>query len=439
MKRTMIELLLLASVTVTGAVAQQINCASSRKLVCEFPFATGQFANDTALGATSNGVSSAQQLASSIDVGIATQVSQLPIASASAGTVEIYKGGIYQTLSNLGPILTDRAQTVGRHKFFLGFTAGQFVFTDIDGISLGKLPFGWAASAYVNNNGTSTLLTNTYTSEDTLLHFKIDQFIAVGTYGITKHFDLSAIVPIEYVSLSASTYGSSSTVVNANGAVVLGPYSNASTYASGTASGIGDVIFNGKQTVWVGGSERATVSAAMNVRVPTGDDLNYLGSGSWGFNPYIVYSYLATVSPHAKLGYQWNTATELNPNYVVSPSTGSLTYSGNLHLPGGVQYDVGADWAAAKRLTIAGDLLGSQFLNTPRLIPTTTLVSTTSTPIKLNTSVTGNSSYTINNVSAGFKINPIGNLVLDGNVLFQLNNNGLRSRPTPLIGISYKF
>jgi hypothetical protein len=53
--------------------------------------------------------------------------------------------------------------------------------------------------------------------------------------------------------------------------------------------------------------------------------------------------------------------------------------------------------------------------------------------------VTGNSSYTINNLSAGLKINPVRELVFSGNVLFQLNNVGLRSRPTPLIGISYKF
>jgi len=438
MKRPVITLLLLASFTTASAMAQ-INCASgsaSHKLVCEFPFATGQFANDTALGtANTGGVSSAQLLASSIDIGIATQVSQLPLASASAGTVEVYKAGVPETFNNLGPILTDRAQTVGRHRFFLGTSASQFVFTDIDGTSLNKLPFAWSATAYVP--GTSIVATNTYTTEQTLLHFKIDQFIAVATYGFTNRFDVSAIVPAEIVSLSASTYNSNSYIVNANGALVLGPYSNTPTYASGSASGVGDVTINAKQSLWSG--EHATVSAAMSVRIPTGDDRNYLGSGSWGFNPYVVYSYLAKVSPHARIGYQWNTNTELNPSYVTSSSTGALTYNGNLSLPGGAQYDVGADWAAAKHLTIAGDLLGSQFLNTPRLIPTTTTISTTTSTISLNTSVTGNSSYTINNASVGFKVNPFRDLVLAANVLIQVNNNGLRSRPTPLVGISYKF
>jgi hypothetical protein len=432
MKRTAFKLLLLASISASSAVAQ-INCASgpaSSKLVCEFPFAAIQLAEGSAVGTSSNGISSAQLLASSINIGIATQVSQLPLASASAGTVEVYKAGVPETFNNLGPILTDRAQTIGKHKFFMGVTASQFVFTDIDGTSLNKLPFAFAATAYVP--GTQTVASTTYTTENTLLHFKIDQFIAVATFGFTNKFDFTAVVPTEYVTLSATTNNSNSYVVNADGTLILGPYSNPTTYAAGTASGIGDITFNGKESLWSG--EHATVAAAMSVRVPTGDDLNFLGSGAWGFNPYVIYSYLAKVSPHAKIGYQWNTSTDLNPNY-----TSDGTVNGNLSLPGGVQYDVGADWAAAKHLTLAGDLLGNQFLNTPRLVPTTTTITTTSGTIPLNTSVTGNSSYTINNASAGLKIAAIRDLVLSGNVLIQINNNGLHSRPTPLVGLSYKF
>lgn len=430
MKRHSLLLLLLASVSSVGAMGQ-INCSSgaaAQKLVCEFPFATGLFRNDSALGVgngTSGATLNAQQLASSINIGIATQVSQLPLASASAGTVEVYKAGVPETFNNLGPILTDRAQTVGRHRFFLGFTASQFVFTDIDGTSLNSLPFSYAATALNPSNG--AVLSTTYTTESTKLQFKIDQFIAVGTFGLTNRIDMSVVVPTEYVSLGATTYNSQSYIVNANNVLVFGPYSNPQTYTSGTASGVGDITVNGKGELWTG--EHATVSAAMNVRIPSGDDLNYLGSGAWGFNPYIVYSYLGKVSPHAKFGYQWNTSTELN-----NPT---FTAGGNLSLPGGMQYDLGADWAVAKRLTVAGDILGNQFLNTPRLISTQTTI--TGLPKPLATSIAGNSTYSLNNASAGFKLNPFRDLVLSANVLFQINDNGLRSRPTPLVGISYKF
>lgn len=409
----------------------QIDCLNgpaSQKLVCEFPFSTGLFRNDSALGGSSglsSGALGAYQVAQAINIGIATQVSQLPLATASAGAVVVYHAGVPETFNNLGPILTDRAQTVGKHRFYMGFAASQFVFTDVDGFSLKSLPFAYVATAY--QPGTSTVVSNTYTTELTNLRFKIDQFLALATYGITNRVDMSVIVPVEYVSIGASTRNSTSYTVNASNQLVLGPYSNPDSYSAGTASGVGDITVNGKGVLWEG--ERATVAVGMNLRVPNGDDRNLLGSGAWGMSPYVVYSYLGKISPHAKLGYEWNTTTELN-----NP-TGAA--GGNKTLPGGMNYDFGADWAMSRKVTLAADVLGSQFLNTPELLEGTVTVSGVSTPLPASGS--GITSYTINNASVGVKWNPYRNLVLSANGLIQINNTGLHSRPTPLVGISYKF
>lgn len=427
--------IVLFTILCSAAAMGQIDCLSgsaAQKLVCEFPFSTGLFRNDTALGGTTSGIGSgalgAYQVAQAINIGIATQVSQLPLASASAGAVVVYHAGVPETFNNLGPILTDRAQTVGKHRLYIGFTASQFVFTDADGLSLKTLPFAFVATAY--QPGTSTVVSNTYTTEQTNLRFKVDQFTSIATYGLTNRVDMSVIVPVEYVSLGAATTHSTSYTVNSSNQVVEGPYSNPDSYSSGTASGVGDIVVNGKGELWQG--ERGTVAVGMNLRTPTGDDRNLLGSGAWGFTPYLVYSYLAKISPHAKVGYEWNTKTELN-----NPTGKS---DGNKVLPGGMQYDVGADWALNRKLTLAGDLLGSQFLNTPELLEGTVTVQTQgSAPLVLPASGSGITSYTINNASVGFKYNPARNLVLSVNGLFQINNTGLRSRPTPLVGISYKF
>ena len=414
-----------------SAAMGQINCLNgpaSQKLVCEFPFSTGLFRNDTSLGGStglSAGALGAYQVAQAINIGIATQVSQLPLATASAGAVVVYHAGVPETFNNLGPILTDRAQTVGKHRFYLGAAASQFVFTDVDGFSLKSLPFAFEATAY--QPGTTTVVSNTYTTEQTNLRFKIDQFLALATYGITNRVDMSVIVPVEYVSLGAATQHSTSYTVNSSNQLVLGPYSNPDSYSAGTASGVGDITINGKGQIWSG--ERASFAVGMNLRVPNGDDRNLLGSGAWGMSPYLVYSYLGKISPHAKLGFQWNTATELN-----NPTGKS---GGNKTLPGGMQYDLGADWAMSRRVTLAADILGSQFLNTPQLLEGTVTVSGVSTPLPASGS--GITSYTINNASVGMKWNPYRNLVLSANGLIQVNNTGLRSRPTPLVGVSYKF
>ena len=422
MKRPTFQLLLLAALSTSAAMGQttpQINCSTgstARKLVCEFPFSTGGLAAGT----------TATETATAINTGIATQVSQLPLASASAGTVEVFKGGVYETFNNLGPILTDRAQVVGKGKVFIGFTGSQYVFTNIDGISLGNLPFAYTQVGY---SPSGNPISTQYTSETTSLAFRMDQFVGVATVGLSKRIDVTVIVPVERVSLGATSSNSVSYIQNAGSPTAVGPISNPSIYTAGSASGVGDITFNGKTVLQSG--ERATFSAGFTVRTPTGDDRNLLGSGSWGFDPYVIYSYLARVSPHAKFGYQWNTKSELN-----NPTD---TLGENRSLPGGMNYDIGADWAAARRLTLAGDLLGNQYLNTPVYLRSQASVPTTTGTIQLPSSTIGNSSYTINDLSAGLKINAFQELVLSGNVLFQLNNNGLRSRPTPLVGISYKF
>ncbi len=432
MKRSIPQLLLLATVACASAMGQ-INCASgpaSQKLVCQFPFSTGALSNSSALNNTA-AAQTAVAVATSLNIAMASQVSQLPVASASAGTVVVYKGGAPETFNNLGPILNDRGQTIGKGKVFIGFSASQYVFNDIDSNSLGSLPFAYSRAAYNTSNG--ALQSTTYTYETLKLSFKLNQFVGIATVGLTNRIDVSAIIPWERVSLGAAVSPSTNWVVNAsNNQLAFPSYTQPGAYSYGTANGVGDAIFNVKSQLANG--ERASVSAELNVRTPTGDDLNFLGSGAWGFNPYLVYSYLAKVSPHAKIGYQWNTKTELN-----NP-TG--TAGGNQALPGGFQYDFGADWAMTRRVTVAGDVLGSQFLNTPAIssslvtIPDVTLTPGQAAP---ETSTPITSSYSINNVSAGLKFSPAGSLVLSGNVLIQLNNSGLHIRPTPLVGISYKF
>ncbi|MGH9606154.1 MAG: transporter [Terracidiphilus sp.] len=431
MKRRTMCLLLLAALSSSGAMGQ-INCgggSASVKLVCEFPFSTGVLTNATSLGGTNTAATNAIKLATTLNVAIATQASQLPLATASAGVVLVYRNGVPETFNNLGPILTDRAQTIGKGKVFIGFTASQFVFTDIDGASLNNLPFAYSQVAYAPGS-TTQVVSTTYTTESTSLAFRADQLVGVGTIGLTKRMDFTVIVPIERVSLGATTLHSQSYVVDASNNQAFGPVSNPQTYTNGTASGVGDIVFNVKSVLQ--SDEHAAFSAGFNLRTPTGDELNFLGSGAWGFNPYLVYTYLAKVSPHAKVGYQWNTDSDLN-----NPT---LTPNGNQALPGGMQYDIGADWAMQRHWTLAADLLGNQFLNTPRLVPGAIVnITTASSTLSLATSTSGNSSYSINNVSTGVKWNPAGNLVISANVLTQINNNGLRSRPTPLVGISYKF
>jgi hypothetical protein len=90
-----------------------------------------------------------------------------------------------------------------------------------------------------------------------------------------------------------------------------------------------------------------------------------LGSGAYGFDPYVSLSYQAgRWSPHGRLGYQFNTSTVLAPTYNAAGD-----FTGNQTLPGGFQYDVGADVVLFKKVstTFAGDYLGYYVVNSPVL------------------------------------------------------------------------
>jgi hypothetical protein len=431
--------LLLWLACVVNAVGQ-VNCKSSTKLVCQVPFASGTTVGG---GTVSSDVITA---AAGFNAPIAAQLSQLPLSSSSSGIVTLLgPGGVPTNLENLGPILTDSGQTIGKNKLFVGFSFQQYNFNAINGIPLRNVPFTYPATV-----GSSTY----WVQSAEHISFKYDQYVTTFTVGLTDKTDVSLILPINRVSLGVGSVGPQYQYIftpnDSSTATWNGTSSSNPAFVPGIASGVGDLLFNVKHMLWTGSNERATIAGGFLLRAPTGNALNYLGSGAWGFNPYAIFSYQARVSPHARLGYQWNTNSVLmNPTGVPGQ---------NQNLPGGLQFDVGADIVAAKHVTIAADILGNQFLNSPTLIkstvgdsrslyqyvpiasfPSPTNPNLNTTVGELPTVIKLNSSYTVSYFSIGVKWNPWKEMLLYANVLIQMNNVGLRSDPVPLVGISYKF
>jgi hypothetical protein len=208
---------------------------------------------------------------------------------------------------------------------------------------------------------------------------------------------------------------------------------------SGVASGFGDLAFNLKHVLWNGGkSGRGSLAVGGTVRFPTGDALNYLGSGAYGLNLYVLGAYKDRFSPHFKIANQWNgSSVLLNP-------TGS---GSNKTLPGGVQVDVGMDARVVPSVTVSVDLLGNQYSNAPSFTTNTPIIipassgPPTSNQITLPTVSAVSNTYTTANLSTGVKWKPISaiDLVVYGNLLTQLNDVGLRSDLVPSGGISYSF
>jgi hypothetical protein len=397
-----------------------------------------------------------------LSTSIATQLAILPIISPASGFTYKYDsaaGAFVRTTTSFGPIYTERAETIGRGKISLGVSYQRFRFGSIDGVNLHQIPAVFTHVPDTGPGGAPEPYEADVIKTANNVDLNMDQTVFYGTVGITDRIDLSVAVPIVSVREGASSYAQiiqvSGPTFVANGMTVANPHEfNASgaqtnTYASnGSATGIGDVTFRLKAGVLR--TEKIRVAAALDVRAPSGDARKFLGSGTTGIKPFIAISAGKRFAPHINVGYQWNGQSILAGNItgsVVSENAAGQVVIQNGpatkgSLPGQFFYSLGADVGVTNRLTLAFDYLGQTLFNAPNLFQTT--VTTQNIPggtgaLTLPTIAGDKETLPLNSAAAGLKYNLFNRLLLTADLLFRLDNNGLRQDVTPLVALSYAF
>lgn len=401
---------------------------------------------------------------------IGTQISQIPITSPASGFIFTFNrslGVVSETTQNFGPILTERAETIGRHKLFVGVSYQYFDFDRLDGVNLRNFgavfhhEFEACPSPNPNNiacvvsNGKSIpAITEDFISTQNRIDLKVHQTTFVGTFGLTDRLDLSIAVPILDVRMDMTSDATIQSVEVTNPGIIpsccvhrfdnlhptstekelfpaIGaftpPYYNHALFANAnSAFGVGDIVFRGKFHAWQG--EKAGVAVGLDARIPTGNEENFLGSGTWGLRPFLAFSYLGRVSPHANVGLQ------VNGNSILA---GDVTTDTKAQLPNVISYAAGADVGIIRRLSISADFIG-QALQNEKKVSVAPSVPDFTGGLHPDISV---STATINqdSVAIGGKVSPVGKLLITANILFRVNDAGLHYKPAPLIGVSYTF
>ncbi len=462
--------------TAAGANAQNL-CASSISgtLVCKVPEVYGPTGlvlpagvGPPALVGSFNGNN-----LSSLSTAVATQSVLLSLASPAAGIIYAYDPTTQvfaPSTDSFGPIFGERADTIGRHRFFVGESYQYFNFNSLDGTNLKHLPQVFTQPDTPLSDGSGRICSTTGDSVggcsfirdvvtvDTRVDLKIHQAVTFLTFGVTSRVDVSMAIPIESVRFAIT---SNATIVDNSGS---GTHSftlrqgcgslinnqnclNQSFPSAGGKAGIGDLVFRIKGTLWRG--ERSAIAVGGDVRVPTGDSVNFLGSGAWGFRPFVVWSYRSRISPHLGGGYQVNGNSKL---------VGDLSKASEARLPSQFTYSAGVDAWLTKRLTVAFDFVGQTVFNTQRLIPNkfTELGAcvynngnvypdcnppdASFAPPKIDANVTqSTANVNVLNASLGVKLKLVSTLLFTGNVTFKVNNDGLRATTVPMVELSYTF
>jgi hypothetical protein len=344
----------------------------------------------------------------------ATQVGQLPLANPASSFILVLQNGVpTQSQDTFGPLVAERFETIGHHTAYLAFTFQRFVFHELDGNNLGNIPILF--SFPTNQNPTVV----TYTQNK--ISTNVSQYVAYGTYGLTSHFDLSVAIPFLRVSMGVTSQGTE--------------YSTTSpTQASfkqtipGSASGIGDVVFAGKGTLWK--KDNYGIALGGELRIPSGDEQNFLGSGATGVKPYVVFARGGKFAPHVNLAYQWNSNSSLAINANNKES----------QLPGYFGYTFGADIGATKRLTLAADFVGQHYFDAA-LVTSPQQVTTTvnNQQVSFSSISPAHGSYEFNYLAFGLKANLWKYMVIQANIDVKVSDGGLRATVVPFVGVSYTF
>lgn len=379
---------------------------------------------------------------------LSQELSILPLASpASAITFTFDKSlGVFtRTTESYGPIFGERAETIGRHRLYVGANYQFFSFDKLDGIDLKHLPADFKHIEF-QVNGQFPEFEKDYIVTTNRIDLKLHQFTLFGTYGLTNRIDVSVAIPILDVRMGVA---SSAHIVRIPACELAGNCSDRSSFGgeyhffdasnpigstdhtfttARSAAGIGDVVFRLKGTLI--SRERLAIAAGIDGRVPSGDELNFLGSGAWGIRPFVAASYRARVSPHMNFGYGWNGESIL---------AGDISTGQTARLPNQLYYSGGVDVRLTRRVTLASDLLGQRVLGGERLtiVPFTDMQGAVHNDIPDIQPSKG--SFLMNNLSVGAKYGVYRNLLFTGNIFFSLDDGGLRAKVVPLVGLSYTF
>jgi hypothetical protein len=359
------------------------------------------------------------------------QLVTVPLPSPASGFTYQFDPslGVFQrTTQSFGPILAERSETVGARRVSFGFASQRFTFDTVEGLDLRKVPAVFTHDNAQLRGGREDVVTTLNSIEAT-----VSQFTMFVTAGVTDRLDISMAIPVVATSLKVVSDATIQRLGTTNPLTHFFRQSNGTVgnrrrfTAVGRASGVGDLTVRVKGRV----TERNStgVSLGLDVRLPTGDEMNLLGTGAAGLQPFVIVSTTyQKLSPHVNAGYQWNGSSLLAGN----PAAGT-----SADFPDQATYAAGADVSASSRLTLSFDVIGRRLINAERL-NRDEFHGLDQRSVYPNIAF---SRQSFNEVSGavGLKVNMLERLLVDANLLFALDDHGVRDKVTPLIGFEYSF
>jgi hypothetical protein len=368
-----------------------------------------------------------------------TVARSLPVTSASPGLTFSYdpaSGAFVRDTDLLGQLYLERARPLGRGKWNVTVSYQRVHIDGVQGQDLGGLTDTAPPIVTGSFNSTGKAGPTLVSFDRYAIDLLVDMVTLAATYGVTDRLDVNLTLPILASRLSMGAiepvftfnpnpgFPCNNLTRLPNGLTRCGPQTSSNIFH---ATGVGDLLLRGKYEVlrssWV------DVAGGLVLRMPTGNQDNFQGTGDWELSPLL---YLST--PRMPLAGPLAFQAFFNGGFDLNASDVDLS-EGRL--------GIGADLALGDRATFSVAFLAREpfhsfasagFFDQVRVNPRTRARSTA----PLFGLQTDRASYYA--LSIGGRMNLWRDTVFGfANVLIPLGDQGIQSDPIPLVGFEATF
>jgi hypothetical protein len=356
---------------------------------------------------------------------IGSNVSNIPISATTSGVTYSFQAGApVRTNVSAGPIFAERAQTLGRRRVLVGATASSIRFNSLRGVPLSSLDFNFTHQDINPPSEGNPQFENEFITVRTSLDVDVLATIAFATYGLTDRIDIGVAVPFVSTSIDGTSAGQivpfGPNPAHYFGGTATSPILSAVAGVSGSASGIGDVAVRAKVNLSPGGQTARTGFALLgDVRLPTGEEDDFLGSGSTSTRVLgILSSKFGDFAPHANAG---------------------AAIRGGDDQTNAVLATVGFDQLVVPWATFAFDVISEwQLGDTPLSLPEPVTIESPFRRTIIPSNIPDRRDDLLN-ASIGAKLSSRNGLTFIVNALLPLNRGGLRASTLWTAGLEYGF
>lgn len=352
---------------------------------------------------------------------IGNSLGNVPFTGASSGvTFSFASGAPVATSLSGGPIFAERSQTLGRGRLLAGFNVSSFSMDNVRGVPLNDLEFNFTHQNIQNAAVGDPEFENDIIEVNTDLSLSLMVTSAYASYGLFDDVDIGVLVPLVRASLSGSSRAAVIPWTQPSPhqfGTPGNPSATAQSASDGSAMGLGDIAVRMKANLYQ--TETWGAAALVDARLPTGDEENFLGTGSTSVRAMGVFSRRSgSFSAHANAGVALRTGEHQNNSLLLT---------------------LGFDHLVSSTVTIAGEVVSGFEMGESKLVLPAPVVFTAPEVRTVEVTDIPDQKDNLIDASFGAKFLVLRDYRVVTNILFPLSDGGLRPKFFWTLGLERTF